>query len=63
MAGAVPGQAQQVSIGNRFHTLNDSFFENNTISWSGHYGGITFYWSATPAFPSLNSARPTPLRD
>ena len=42
VAGAVPSQAQQVTVGNRFHTLSDSFFENNTIGFSGNYRGITF---------------------
>ncbi len=37
VAVAVPGQAQQVTMGTRFHTLSDSFFENSSINWSGTY--------------------------
>ncbi len=52
VAFAVSGQAQQVTIGTPFHTLNDSFFENSGVSWSGHYGGITFsYGGAALAVP------------
>ncbi len=42
VAVAIPGQAQQVTVGNRFHTLSDSFYENNSINWSGNYRGFTF---------------------
>ena len=37
VAVAVPGQAQQVTMGTRFHTLSDSFYENSSINWSGTY--------------------------
>ncbi len=65
MAGAIPGQAQQVTIGSRFHTLSDSFFENNSIAWSGNYRGITFSFGApglsTPQFgaPDLTAGLST----
>ena len=42
VAAAVPGQAQQVTIGTPFHSNRDSFFENNSINWSGNYRGINF---------------------
>ena len=50
VAVAVPGQAQQVTVGTRFHTMSDSFFEANSINWSGNYRGITFSFGA----PGLN---------
>ncbi len=74
MAVAIPSLAQQVTIGNRFHTLSDSFFENNTISWTGHYNfvdnssnhafqgqGITFSFggSALLSKPQFGSPDPT----
>ena len=40
--GRCSRQAQQVTVGRPFHTLHDSFFENNSINWSGNYRGITF---------------------
>jgi len=56
VVAAIPGQAQQVTVGNRFHTLSDSFFENNSINWNGHYRGITFSFGgpglSTPQFGS-----------
>ncbi len=36
VAVAVPSQGQQVTIGTPYHNLQDSFFENSNISWSGH---------------------------
>ncbi len=36
VAVAVPCRAQQVTIGVPYHNLQDSFFENSNISWSGH---------------------------
>ena len=57
---SVVADAQQATIGTRFHTLSDSFFEQNSISWSGNYRGITFRsatgWRAPPAFGSPNTA-------
>ena len=58
--GAVPGRAQQVTIGTPFHTLSDSFFENNTIGWSGHYRGINFsFGGAAQSRPQFGSPDPT----
>ena len=57
---AESGQAQQVTVGNRFHTLSDSFFEQNSVSWSGNYRGFNFSFGgaaqATPVFGSPNAA-------
>ena len=56
VAVAVPGQAQQVTVGTPFHTLHDSFFENNSINWSGNYRGITFsYGGGALAKPQFGS--------
>jgi hypothetical protein len=56
MACTLSGQAQQVTIGTPFHTLHDSFFENSGVSWSGHYGGITFsYGGAALAVPPFGT--------
>ncbi len=60
LASSVVADAQQATIGNRFHTLSDSFFEQNSISWSGNYRGISFAFGnglgAAPAFGSPNTA-------
>ena len=50
VAGAVSSQAQQVTIGTPFHTLQDHFYENNRIGFSGNYRGFNF---------SVNSAELT----
>jgi hypothetical protein len=46
--------AQQMTIHTPFHTANDSFFEQSSISWSGNYRGVTFSFGggalATPPF-------------
>jgi len=56
MAFAVPGQAQQFTAATPFHTLRDSFFENNSINWSGNYRGITFsYGGGALARPQFGS--------
>ncbi len=56
MACDLSGQAQQVTIAAPFHTLHDSFFENSGVSWSGHYGGITFsYGGAALAVPPFGT--------
>ena len=51
---AAAASAQQVTVGNRFTTAHDSFFENNSISWSGNYRGVNFSFGAPglsqPAF-------------
>lgn len=56
LAGVVSSQAQQVTVGNRFNSLSDSFFENNSINWNGHYKGISFSFGgpglSTPQFGS-----------
>jgi hypothetical protein len=53
---AETGQAQQVTVGTPFRTLQDHFFENNSINWSGNYRGFTFSFGApglsTPQFGS-----------
>ena len=61
LAGAVPSQAQQVTVGTRFHTAQDQFFENNTISWSGNYRGISFSFNGAAALskPQFGSPDPT----
>ena len=72
LAFAASSQAQQVTIGNRFHTAGDSFFENSTVSWSGHYNfsdnspnhsypgqGITFSFG-TPALSKPQFGSPDP---
>ena len=56
LASSVVADAQQATIGNRFHTLSDSFFEQNSISWSGNYRGISF------AFGNGLGARPLSVR-
>ena len=57
---AIPGQAQQATIGTPFHTLHDSFFENSGVSWSGNYRGITFsYGGAALAVPPFGSPQST----
>lgn len=42
VAVAVTSQAQQVTLGTPFHSNRDSFFENNSINWSGNYRGVNF---------------------
>ena len=60
LAAAVPAQAQQVTVGNRFHTLSDSFFENNSINWSGNYRGVTFsFGGANLTKPQFGGADPS----
>ncbi len=60
VACVVPSRAQQVTIGTPFHTLHDSFFENNGVSWSGNYRGITFsYGGAALATPQFGSPQST----
>ena len=54
VAVVASSQAQQVTVGAPFHNLSDSFFENNTVGWSGHYRGINFsYGSAPLALPQF----------
>ena len=56
VAAAAPGQAQQFTAATPFHTLHDSFFENNSINWSGNYRGITFsYGGGALARPPFGS--------
>ena len=43
---AATAAAQQVTIHNRFVTAQDSFFENNSINWSGNYRGVNFSFGA-----------------
>jgi len=53
---AVPGKAQQFTAATPFRTLRDSFFENNSINWSGNYRGITFsYGGGVLARPQFGS--------
>ena len=42
LAMSVSSEAQQVTVGTPFRTNRDSFFENNSINWSGNYKGINF---------------------
>ena len=61
VAVAIPSRAQQVTVGTRFHTLQDQFFENNTVSWSGNYRGISFSFNGAAALskPQFGSPDPT----
>jgi len=56
LAVAASAQAQQFTLGTPFHTLHDSFFENNSINWAGNYRGITFsYGGGVLARPQFGS--------
>ena len=65
LAVAAPSQAQQFTATTPFHTLHDSFFENQTITWAGNYRGVNFSFGsaalATPQFgtPSNNAGLTT----
>jgi len=53
---AVSVQAQQATIGTPFRSNRDSFFENNSINWSGNYRGVTFsYGGGALARPQFGS--------
>ncbi len=73
VALVVPAQAQQVSVATPFHSGGDSFFESNSINWSGQYNfldsssnhayrgqGITFsYGGGALARPQFGSPDPS----
>lgn len=65
LAVAARSQAQQFTATTPFHTLHDSFFENQTITWAGNYRGVNFSFGsaalATPQFgtPSNNAGLTT----
>ena len=46
--------AQQVNVRTPFNIVNNSFYEQNSVSWSGHWGGATFQFGnpalANPQF-------------
>jgi hypothetical protein len=60
MAVAVPSRAQQITVGTPYRNLQSSFFENNSINWSGNYRGITFSFGggvlARPPFGSPDNS-------
>jgi hypothetical protein len=60
VAVAVPGHGQQITTATPFRSMRDSFFENNSINWSGNYRGINFSFGApgqtTPQFGSPNTS-------
>ena len=52
--------AQQMTTTTRFHTLSDSFFEQNAVNWSGNYRGFNFsYGGGALAKPAFGGADPT----
>jgi hypothetical protein len=56
---SAPGWAQQVTIRTPYRTASDSFFENNSISWSGNWRGINFsYGGGALAAPPFGGYQP-----
>ena len=53
------GLSQQVTVGSPFNTASSGFFEQNGVSWGGHWGGITYNVGnaglAQPAFGGFNA--------
>jgi hypothetical protein len=60
LAVAAPSQAQQFTAATPFHTLHDSFFENQSITWAGNYRGVNFSFGSaalsTPQFGTPNNS-------
>jgi hypothetical protein len=58
VSAAASTQAQQVTIQTPYRNMQDSFFENSSINWSGNYRGVTFSYGggalALPPFGSPN---------
>jgi hypothetical protein len=51
--------AQQMTIHTPFRTAGDSFFEQNSISWSGNYRGVNFsFGGGALATPPFGGAQP-----
>ncbi|MGO8688451.1 MAG: hypothetical protein ACLQLG_02370 [Thermoguttaceae bacterium] len=51
--------AQQVGVRTPFTTTNNSFFEQNSVSWSGNWGGVHFqFGTPTLATPTFGSPAP-----
>jgi hypothetical protein len=55
---SLESQAQQVTVGTPFHTLSDSFFEHNGVTWGGNWRGMNFSFGnaslASPQFGNFN---------
>ncbi len=52
--------AQQVTVASPFHTARDSFYESNTIGWSGNYKGFNFsFGGAAQSHPAFGGFDPS----
>ena len=66
-AGALAGllaatselSAQQVTVRTPLNIANNSFYEQNSVSWAGHWGGVTFQFG-NPGWPTRSSAVSNP---
>lgn len=60
LAAAADTSAQQVTIATPYRQLNNSFFEQNSINWSGNWRGINFsYGGGALAKPQFGHPDPS----